>query len=131
MRHQHGGLVAEHAAHAVLKDVVGGVVVHSRQGVVQQHQVAVKVGAAGQVEALALAARQVDAAQARLALVAGSQDLQVKLQGAGVDDLQARGTTAAAVVRGPAQHSTAHGSGNSCAARQQQPGRRAYSPPFL
>lgn len=31
---QHGGLVAEHAAHTVLEDVLGGVVVHGRQRVV-------------------------------------------------------------------------------------------------
>jgi hypothetical protein len=42
------------------------VVVHRRQRVVQEDQVAAKVGAAREVQALALPARQVDAAQARL-----------------------------------------------------------------
>ena len=50
----------------------------------QQHEVAAEVGGAGEVEALALAARQVDAAQAGLALVAQLQDLEVELEGAGV-----------------------------------------------
>ncbi len=63
---QDGGLVGKHVLDAVLEDVLGGVVVHGGQGVVKQHQVAVEVGAAGQVQALALAARQVDAAQASL-----------------------------------------------------------------
>ncbi len=88
MGDQHGGLVAEDAPDAVLKDVVRGVVVHGRQSVVQQHQVAAKVGGAGQVQALALAAGQVDAAQAGLALVPGGKDLQVELQGAGVQHLR-------------------------------------------
>ena len=64
--HQDGGLLAEQAPDAVLKDVLRGVVVDGRQGVVQQDQVAAAVGSARQVEALALATGQVDAAQAGL-----------------------------------------------------------------
>lgn len=66
MRHEDGRLVAEDAAHAVLEDVVRRVVVDRRQRVVEQHEVAAVVRRARDVEALALAARKVDAAQAGL-----------------------------------------------------------------
>ncbi len=64
VRDEHDGLVAEQALDAVVEDVVRRVVVHGRQRVVQQHQVALGVGAAGQVDALPLAAAEVDAADA-------------------------------------------------------------------
>mmetsp|Transcript_17442 Transcript_17442/g.43894 ORF Transcript_17442/g.43894 Transcript_17442/m.43894 type:complete len:940 (-) Transcript_17442:126-2945(-) len=83
---QDHSLVAHQAAQAVAKDVVGGVVVHGGQRVVQQHQVGLGVGGAREVQALALAARQVDAAQASHGVVTLGQNLKVKLQGAGVDD---------------------------------------------
>ncbi len=70
VRDEDGGLASKQALDAVVKDVVGSVVVHSRQGVVQQHQVAVGVGAAGKVDALALATRQVHTANAGTGLVA-------------------------------------------------------------
>jgi hypothetical protein len=70
--------------------VVGSVVVNGGQGVVKQHKVTVEIGAAGKVEALALATGQVDATQAGLGLVTLGQDLQVELQGAVVDNLDAK-----------------------------------------
>ncbi len=46
---------------------LGGVVVHSGEGIVQEHEVALReVGGTGEVQALALATRQVDAAEAGL-----------------------------------------------------------------
>ena len=68
---QNGGLVGKAVLHAVLEDVLGGVVVHGRESVVQEHHIATIVGAAGKVETLALAARQVDATQAGLHMSAG------------------------------------------------------------
>ena len=65
VRHQHDRLVGEESLDACVKDVVRSVVVHGRHSVVQQHQVSGRVGAAGQVDALALAAREVDAPDAR------------------------------------------------------------------
>ena len=50
----------------MLEDVVRRVVVDRRQRVVEQHEVAAVVRRARDVEALALAARKVDAAQAGL-----------------------------------------------------------------
>ena len=64
--HKHHSLVAEGVLDAVLKDVLGCVVVNGREGIVQQHQVATEVGTAGQVEALTLTSRQVDSAQTSL-----------------------------------------------------------------
>ena len=116
---QHGGLLAEQAAHALLKDVLRGVVVHSGQGVVEQDEVARDVGGARKVEALALAARQVDAAQAGLGLVAQGQDLQVELQGAGVQDLR-RGAGGAG--RGGLR-------GQGSAAQRAPPANAAPAPP--
>jgi hypothetical protein len=56
--------------------------------VVQQDEVAVVVGRAGQAHALALAARQVNAALARHGLVTLGQNLKVKLESARVDHLE-------------------------------------------
>jgi len=53
MGHQDGGLVAEQAAHAVLKDVLGGVVVHSREGVVLQGAEGAGVGRLGSARSAA------------------------------------------------------------------------------
>mmetsp|Transcript_13475 Transcript_13475/g.33014 ORF Transcript_13475/g.33014 Transcript_13475/m.33014 type:complete len:265 (-) Transcript_13475:1342-2136(-) len=83
----HHRLVAQHAADAMLEDVDGGVLVHGRQGVVQQHQLRVVVGGARQAHALALATGQVDAALTSHGLVTVRQDLQIQLQRAGMDDL--------------------------------------------
>ncbi len=66
---QDGGLVSKDTLDAVLKDVLGGVVVDGREGVVEQHEVAVKVGATGEVETLALATRQVDTTETHHGLV--------------------------------------------------------------
>jgi hypothetical protein len=62
MCNQDDGLVRQRVNQQVVKDVVRCVVVDRRQRVVKQEELAVEVGSAGQVQALALAARQVDAA---------------------------------------------------------------------
>jgi len=48
------GLVIHAVLDQVFEDVVGSVVVHSRQRVIQQHQVTIEVGTAGKVQSLAL-----------------------------------------------------------------------------
>jgi hypothetical protein len=49
-----------------LPDSLRRVVVNGREGVVKEDEVTIKVGAAGEVQALALAAGEVDAAEAGL-----------------------------------------------------------------
>jgi len=87
VRDEHDGLVGGVLLEAVFKDVLRRVVVDRGQGVVEQVDVAVEVGRAGEVEALALATRQVNATQTSLGLVPLGEDLQVQLQGAIMDDL--------------------------------------------
>jgi ribosomal protein S3AE len=64
----------------VIEHLVGSVVVQSRQGIIQKHDITTKVSSTGQVQALALTTRQVDTTQASLAHVTLGQDLQVQLQ---------------------------------------------------
>ena len=87
MGDENDSLVAEHALDQVVKDVLRGVVVHSRQGVVQQHCLGIEVGSTGKVQALALASGQVDPAKATEGAVTHGQHLQIHLQGTGVDNL--------------------------------------------
>ena len=62
-------------------------VVQSRQGIVQQHDITTKVSSTSQVQTLALTTRQVDTTQTSLAHVTLRQDLQVQLQTTVMDDL--------------------------------------------
>ena len=66
MGHKDHGLVPERSLDAVLEDVLSSVVVHGRQRIVQEHDIATKIGAAGEVEALALTTGQIDSAQTSL-----------------------------------------------------------------
>ena len=66
MRHKDYGFVPEGALDAVLEDMLRSVVVDGREGVVEQHDIAAKVGTARKVKTLALSTRQVDATQTSL-----------------------------------------------------------------
>uniref|UniRef100_J3KZS0 Uncharacterized protein n=1 Tax=Oryza brachyantha TaxID=4533 RepID=J3KZS0_ORYBR len=81
------GLVLERAADALPEDVGAGVRVDGAEDVVEQVDVAVLVDRARELDALLLAAAEVDAALADLRLVAELHHLQVLLQGAHPDRL--------------------------------------------
>ena len=66
MGHKNHCFVLERVLDAVLEDVLGSMVVDGREGVVKKHDIATKVGTAGQVEALTLTTREVDPAQTSL-----------------------------------------------------------------
>ena len=85
MCHKHHCLLCKHLLDALVKDVVGRVVVDGREGVVKEDQVATKIGTPGQVQALPLPTREVDATEARLGLVPVGQDLEIHLEGTGMD----------------------------------------------
>lgn len=87
MGHEHNSFVVEELLDAVLEDVVLGVVIHCREGGVQKHDIGIRVGSAGDVDALALAAGQVNTTEPSLALITIGKDLEVQLQGASVHNV--------------------------------------------
>jgi hypothetical protein len=62
---QHHGFISQEPLNAPVKDVLTGVLVYSRQGIVQQDQISVMIGSTGQAHPLALATRKVDTPFAR------------------------------------------------------------------
>lgn len=70
MGDEDNGLVSHAATQALPEHVVGGVVVHSGQRIVQQDNVRGRVGGTCHIDALALTSRQVDATETAQGLVA-------------------------------------------------------------
>lgn len=75
VRDQHARLLAQVAAHALVKQVAAHVRVHGGQRVIKQVHVGIRVQRARERDAVLLAARQVDALLANLAGVAGGKRL--------------------------------------------------------
>ena len=87
-KHPGGALEDPGVGDDVVEDVRGGVGVEGGERVVEEVDVGVAVGRAGDRDALLLSAREVDAVLADHRLVAGLELVKVLLQGAGARNLK-------------------------------------------